>query len=341
MHANSLHLVAIGGGGGAGQVLRGALPYFAHCTGIIAVTDAGRSTGLARAIFGIPAPGDVRSIIATLAREPDGLLARLLQHRLPANDAVPELKAMAFGNLLLGALTQLVGDYAQAVEALGALVGTAARVLPVSTAKTHLCAELADSTPVETELAVRGLNKSPIRHLFLKDPSAKAYGPALEAITQADLVVIGPGSLFTTVLATLLFDGMREALRTTQGQVVYICNTTTQPGQTDGYCVLNHVERVVELLGAGTLDVVLVNRSEHDRELLEQYETDGVYLLRPDDAEVTRITALGVQPLVRNYTEQTSSKRDLHDKQDSIRHDPAVLGKTLSTLVGRTGGNVR
>jgi len=182
---------------------------------------------------------------------------------------------MAFGNLLLGAFTQLVGDYAQAVEALGALVGTAARVLPVSTAKTHLGAELADSTPVETELAVRGLHKSPIRHLFLKDPSAKAYGPALEAITQAALVVIGPGSLFMTVLATLLFDGMREALRTTPGQVVYICNTTTQPGQTDGYCALNHVERVVEFLGAGTLAVVLVNRSEHDRELLEQYETVG------------------------------------------------------------------
>lgn len=332
MHANSLQLVAIGGGGGVGQVLRGALPYFAHCTGIIAVTDTGRSTGLARALFGIPAPGDLRSTIAALAREPAGLLARLLQYRLPEG-AVPELEGMAFGNLLLGALTQQVGDYAQAVEALGALVGTAARVLPVSTANTHLCAELADGTQVETELAVRGLNKPPLRRLFLKDPSAKAYGPALEAITQADLVVIGPGSLFTTVLATLLFEGMLEALRTTQGQVVYICNTTTQPGQTDGYSALNHVERLVELLGTGTLDVVLVNRSEHDCQLLKQYAADGVYLLRPDAAEVTQITALGVRPLVGHYAEQTSSKRTLPGKQDSIRHDPSVLGKTLATLV--------
>ena len=329
---NDLHLVAIGGGNGAGQVLRGAEPFFAQRTGIIAVTDTGRSTGLARAIASIPAPGDVRNTVAMLARDPDGLLPRLLQQRLQAN-ALPELDGMALGNLLLGALAQMTGDFAQAVELLGELVGTSARVLPVSGVNTVLCAELGDNRVVESELAVRGLNKPPIKRLFLKSAGAEAYAPALEAIRAADIVAIGPGSLFTTVLATLLFAGMAEALRETRGQVVYICNTTTQPGQTDGYTALSHVERLVEALGPGTLDVTLINQSQHDPALLDQYIADGVHLLQPNDDELAHIAALGVRPLVRDYTEYTATKRELWNKQDSIRHDPKLLGAALRELV--------
>lgn len=328
---NVLHLVAIGGGNGAGQVLRGAEPFFAQRTGVIAVTDSGRSTGLARAIASIPAPGDVRNTVATLARDPDGLLPRLLQQRLRAS-ALPELDSMAMGNLMLGALAQMTGDFAQAVELLGELVGTTARVLPVSGVDTELCAELADGRVVESELAVRGLNKPPIKRLFLKHSEAAAYAPALEAIQKADIVAIGPGSLFTTVLATLLFAGVTEALHETRGQVVYICNTTTQPGQTDGYTALNHIERLVEALGPGTLDAALINRSEHDPALLAQYAADGVHLLQPDDDELNCIAALGVHPLVRDYTAHTAAKRELWNKQDSIHHDPGLIGAALREL---------
>ena len=329
---NNLHLVAIGGGNGAGQVLRGAEPFFAQRTGVIAVTDRGRSTGLARAILSIPAPGDVRNTVATLARDPEGLLPHLLQQRLRAK-ALPELNGMAVGNLVLGALAQMTGDFAQAVELLGELVGTSARVLPVSGIDTELCAELADGRLVESELAVRGLNKPPIQRLFLKAEGAEAYAPALEAIRAADMIAIGPGSLFTTVLATLLFAGVTEALRETRGQVVYICNTTTQPGQTDGYTALNHIERLVEALGPSTLDAALINRSDHDPALVAQYAADGVQLLQPDDDQLDRITALGVRPIVRDYTEHTSAKRELWNKQDSIRHDPKLIGEALRELV--------
>ncbi|MBC8078314.1 MAG: YvcK family protein [Chloroflexales bacterium] len=324
-------LVAIGGGGGAGHVLRGALPFFDQLTAVIAVTDTGRSTGLARAIAQIPAPGDVRSTIAAMASDPDALLPRLLQHRLRAA-ALPELEGMAFGNLLLGALAQLTGDFGQAVTLLGTLVGTEAAVLPVSTADTQLCAELADGRIVEGELHVRGLNKPPIRRLFLADQRAPAYAPALQSIAQADVVALGPGSLFTTVLATLLFDGMRQALRDTRAQVVYICNTTTQPGQTDGYTAFDHIAPLVELLGPGALDAVLINRSDHDEATLARHAAHGVHLLRPDDDELARMAALGVRALARDFAEHDAPGRQLWNKQDTIRHDPEVIGMALHKL---------
>ncbi len=325
-----LHLVAIGGGNGAGQVLRGAAPFFPRRSGVIAVTDSGRSTGLARAIAGIPAPGDIRNTVATLAREPDSVLARLLQHRLRAS-ALPELEGMAMGNLILGALAQMTGDFAQAVALLNQLVGSDAEVLPVSSANTDLCAELLDGRLVEGELAVRGLNQPPIKRVFLRTPAA-AHEPALDAIRAADVVTLGPGSLFTTVLATLLFDGVVQALRETKALVVYVCNTTTQPGQTDGYRMLDHIKRMVEVLGPDTLDVALINRSEPSEAVLARYAADNVFLLRPDDEQLAQVVALGVRPLVRDFTEQADGTRVLWNKQDSIRHDPEVIGMALHKL---------
>lgn len=324
-----IHVVAIGGGGGVAQVLKAVQPFAERRTAIIAVTDTGRSTGLARTIGGIPAPGDLRATIAAFAG--DRLIAELLQHRFSAV-ALPELEGMAFGNLLIAALAQVTGDFGSAIEHVARMADCTVRVLPISTADTQLCAELADGTVREGELAVRGVHKPPIVRLFLRD-TAKASPAVLEAIACADLVVLGPGSLFTTVLANLLFADVIEALRTTPGKVVYICNTTTQPGQTDGYRVTDHVRRVVEMLTPGVLDVALINRSAPDPLLLRQYETEGLFLLQPDDHEIALIRSLGVEPIVRDLTEQITAKRALWNKQDTIRHDPQVLGAVLSELL--------
>lgn len=326
-----LSLVVIGGGGGASQVLRGARPYFARRSALIAVTDTGRSTGVARAIAEMPAPGDVRSTLANLAADPQSLWPRLLQFRIHTQ-AVPQLDGMAFGNLLLVALTELTGDFAQAVAITAELAGTIDPVLPISTANVNLCAELADGRVMPNELAVRSLHKPPIRRLFLT-PQAAAYPPALAAIAAADIVVIGPGSFHTSVQATLLFDGVVAALQQTRATVVFVCNTTTQPGQTDGYSAFDHVRRLVEQLGPGTLDVVLLNRSPHlPDNLLQQYAAEGLHPLDPDDAEIARINALGVRPLVRDYAEITDRKRELWNKQDTIRHDPAKIGQALAEV---------
>ncbi len=326
-------LIVLGGGHGTSQVVLESQPYFAERTVVVAVTDTGRSTGIARALADIPAPGDLRNTLATLARDPDSLLARLLQYRLRST-ALPALDGIAFGNLLIAALAQMTGDFAQAVAATAALVEPGAQVLPVSTANTHLCAELADGSLCHDELAVRGLNKPPIRRLFLADPSAAAYPPVLEAIAAADMVVLGPGSFFTSVMATLLFEGIVTALRQTRAMLVFICNTTTQPGQTDGFRAVDHVRWIVELLGPGVLDVALINRSLGlNPALLAQYAAEGLHLLTPDDDEIAVIAALGVRPLVRDYSEATESKRELWNKQDTIRHDPTRLSATLGELL--------
>lgn len=324
-----LRLVAIGGGGGVSQVLLGARPYFSALTAAIAVTDTGRSTGTARAIADMPAPGDVRNTLATLARDPDSLLARLMQHRL-RSPAVPVLDGMAFGNLLIAALTQMTGDFAEAVEAASLMLDCTARILPISTVNTHLCAELEDGSVAENELAVRALNKAPISRLYLSTPRAAANPAVIQAILQADVVTIGPGSFFTSVLASLLFDHVAEALRETRATVVFICNTTTQPGQTDGFSVADHVRHLVNLLGPGVLDIALLNRSDQfDPRVIAEYAAEGLHVLEPNEAELAQIAKLGVRPLVRNLAEATEGKRTLWNKQDTIRHDPTLIGLAL------------
>jgi uncharacterized cofD-like protein len=323
------HIVAIGGGGGATQVLKAAQPFADRLTAIIAVTDTGRSTGLARAIGGIPAPGDLRATIAAFAT--DQMMADLLQYRF-SGAGLPQLEGMAFGNLLIAALAHIIGDFAGAIRQAARMAGCAADVLPVADVDTQLSAELDDGTIVTGELAVRALGKPPIKRLLLHD-EAPADPAALEAIRAADLVVLGPGSLFTTLLASLLFRGIVEAIGATRGKVVYICNTTTQPGQTDGYSALDHVLRVVAALGAGALDVALINRGRPDPATLARYADDGVFLLQPDDAEIGAIAAIGVRPLVRDLAEQTDEQRTLWNKQDSVRHDPMALSAALKELL--------
>src|SRR6266545_872136 len=327
--ADTSHIVAIGGGGGATQVLKAAQPLADRLTAIVAVTDTGRSTGLARAIGGIPAPGDLRATIAAFATDP--LIADLLQHRM-TGAGVAQLEGMAFGNLLIAALAQVMGDFAGAVRQVARLAGCAAEVLPVSTADTQLCAELDGGALVAGEFNVRGLDKPPIGRLFLRDDAA-AYPPALDAIRGADLVVLGPGSLFTSVLPSLLFCGVAEALHAARGTVVYVCNSTTQPGQTDGYCALDHVRRVVELAGPGAIDAALINRGRPDPATVARYAADGVFLLQPDDAEIAAIADLGVQPIVRDLTERTGEQRTLWNKQDTVRYDLAALGAALKELL--------
>jgi uncharacterized cofD-like protein len=328
MMQKSIHVVAIGGGGGATQVLKAAQSFADRLTAIIAVTDTGRSTGLARSIGGIPAPGDLRATIAAFATE--SLMADLLQYRF-SGAGVPQLEGMAFGNLMIAALTRVMDDFAGAIDQVARMTGCAAHVLPVSTADTHLCAELADGTLVEGELAVRGMGKPPIARVFLKD-DASAYPPTLEAIRMSDIVALGPGSLFTTLLASLLLEGVAAALREARGKVVFVCNTTTQPGQTDGYTALDHVRRVVEVVGPGVVDVALINRSRPDPAGLRQYEAEGLFLLQPDDDEIAAIAELGVRPMVRDLSEPVGEKRALWNKLDTVRHDPAALNAALKDL---------
>jgi uncharacterized cofD-like protein len=335
MIRKDIKAVSIGGGCGAVQVLLGLSNYLDALTGIVAVTDTGRSTGKVRALANIPAPGDIRNAIATLATN-EAFMAQLMQHRLrvPNNTT---LDGVAFGNLMLAAITQMTGHFGQAVELMQNMAGVKANILPVTVSSTHICAELVDGQIIEQEFNVRALGKPDIRRVYIQDPAARAYEPCIAAIRDADLITIGPGSLFTTVIACLAFEDIAAAIRGSKATVAYICNNTTQPGQTDGFTLYDHVLQITRYLGEGVLDYALLNTRAPSSHAVRLYAADGVHVLLPTDAECARIQALGVTPVVKDLAEISDMKRDLWQKQDSIRHDPDAVAVSLMDLLSARG----
>lgn len=327
-----MKVVSIGGGLGAVQIMQGMQRHTSQLTGIIAVTDTGRSTGIVREFAQIPAPGDIRNALATLALDDESLLARVMQHRISAPDD-PKLDGMAFGNLFIAALTQMSDSFVVAIEQISEFLDVQAHIYPVTEENTHICAELVDGTIVEQEFNVRQLDKAAIKRIFVQNPEATAYSPCIDALRDADLITIGPGSLFTTVIACLAFKEISQAIRDSQALKVYICNTTTQPGQTDGYTLSDHVQRVISYLGIGVLDYVVLNSSEPSPELMELYARERVDVLLPTPHEVHNILTMNVTPVPADVADTRSGKRALWQKQDTIRHNPELIAHTLMELM--------
>jgi uncharacterized cofD-like protein len=300
-------------------------------TGIIAVTDSGRSTGKVRIALDVPAPGDVRNAIAVLA-EGDPVLRRLFSHRFET-DKSPELNGMAFGNLFIAALAQQEGSFLRAVEEAARLLGIRGKVLPVTLYNTHLCAKLADGTVVEEEVNVRGLGKARIDRIFLRDADVKAAEGTCEAIEAADLITLGPGSLYTTVCACLLVPEIARAISEARGLVVYVGNTTTQPGQTDDVTLSEHVSAIRDYLGGSGLDVVLLNDDPPPAHLRDHHAEQGMRYLEPSAEEIARIEAQGVRVAAAPIIDKWTGPRELWNKQDTIRHDPTRLADALLGLV--------
>lgn len=334
MGRNGMNVVSIGGGLGAVQVMRGMKRHTDNLTGIIAVTDTGRSTGIVREFAQIPAPGDIRNALATLADDDDSLLTRVMQHRIAA-PGDPKLDGMAFGNLFIAALTQMSDSFIQAIQQISDFLNVQASIYPVTEENTHICAELMDGAIVEQEFNVRQLDKAAIKRIFVQNPEATVYPPCVDALRQADLITIGPGSLFTTTIACLAFKEISQAIRDSKAVKVYVCNTTTQPGQTDDYSLADHVQQVVSYLGIGILDYVILNASPPTPELLELYAREKINVLLPTDDELHKIKTMGVQPVLADVADTQSDKRELWQKQDTIRHNPELTALTLLELMGQ------
>jgi uncharacterized cofD-like protein len=206
------------------------------------------------------------------------------------------------------------------------------RVLPVTLYNTHLCAELVGGAIVEEEVSVRALNKPPITRVFFKDHPIETSLECVKALTEADLITIGPGSLYTTVIACLLVGGIAAAIRSSHALCAYVANTTTQPGQTDGLSLSRHVSEVLRYLGGDSLDYVLVNDSSLDERLVARYRADGVVPLACGPEELAAIENLGPRTVVADFVER-AEKRYLWEKQDSLRHSPARVAQALAKLL--------
>jgi uncharacterized cofD-like protein len=326
-HRRSPRIVVIGGGTGLPMALEGLKAFSRELTAIVAVTDNGRSSGRLRSDLGVLPPGDIRNCLVALSGS-ERLLHGLFQYRFE-NGA---LEGMSFGNLFIAALTKVTGSFEKAVREVGRVLAIEGRVLPATLVDTHLCAELADGTIVHDEVNVRRPGKSPIRRVFLRDDGAEAFEEAVEAIEAADLVVLGPGSLYTSVITNLLVPGIARATRRARARRVYVCNVMTQPGQTDGYVASDHVAAVIGHL-EGALDAAIVNRAQPSGKTLARYAAEGAELVTLDPA----LYELGPEIIEAELVENAKHRPVPWEKQDLLRHDPRKLASVLIRQIGRNG----
>jgi len=319
-------LLAIGGGTGLPMVLQGLKAYTRNLTAIVTVTDSGRSSGALRRDLGVLPPGDARNcLIALSSSEKSGQqLHDLFQYRFNEGG----LTGMSFGNLFVAALEKLTGSFEKALRAASEILATEGKVVPSTLTDTHLCAMLEDGTVIREEYNVRSLDKAPIARVFLEPESAAATGEAIEEIEQADAIVIGPGSLYTSVITNLLVHGITRAIRRSSARVIYVCNIVTQPGQTDGYTAADHVRGLLRYLGEGSLHYVLVNNRVPSPEIMDRYAQEGATLLTADDD----LRQLGPEIVEADLVEDMDEHRVLWEKQDLLRHDPEKLARIIVEL---------
>lgn len=314
----SLKVVTIGGGTGLPFVLEGMKKYSHDLTAIVTVTDSGRSSGRLRRDLGVLPPGDIRNCLVALS-ESEKLLHDLFNYRFDRGT----LNGMNLGNLFIAAMAKITGSFEQALKETSSILAIRGKVLPSTLRDTHICARLQDGTELEEEYNVRRLGKADIQEVYLKPDDAEAFGEAVEEILASDLVVLGPGSLYTSIISNLLVKGIAQAIRRSSAKKVYVCNIVTQPGQTDGFDANRHVGAIERYLGEGVLDSVVLNSMQPPRAIMERYENDGAQLVRPE-------TYAGkVKAICEDVMEDLTEKRALWEKQDLIRHDPDKLARVL------------
>jgi len=325
-HPGDLKIVAIGGGSGLPIVLEGCKAYCHNLRAIVAVTDSGRSSGKLRDELGILAPGDARNCLVALSE--DDYKARRLNKLFQYRFNNGSFNGTSLGNLIIAALADIEGSFEKGIKAVSDLLHIRGKVLPPTVEPCHLRAELEDGTLVEREVGVRATNKPPIRRLFLTPEAPEAFEEAVEEIKAADLIVLGPGSLFTSVITNLLVPGIRDALAQSHARKFYVCNIMTQPGQTDGFKASDHVLAIQSYLGENVLDGVLVNSSVPRQEVMESYYREGAQLVETDPG----LHELGVPVYEADLVEEPDGKRVLWEKQDFLRHHPDKVADAICRL---------
>src|SRR3990167_6698482 len=318
-----LKVLAIGGGTGLAIMLEGSKTYSKNLTAVVTVTDSGRSSGVLREEFGILPPGDARNCLVALSEteEQEQELYQLFQYRFNRGS----LEGMSLGNLLMTALTDITGSFEQAIKKASKILHIRGKVLPSTLANTHICAELEDNTYVEEEFNVRALGKAPIKNVFLKASDAASYPEAVDEIQKADIIVIGPGSLYTSVITNLLVPGIRNAIRSSKATKIYVCNIVTQPGQTDHYKISDHIKAVIKYLGDDVLDYVIINSNIPRKDILERYQKEGADPVLIDGG----VYNMNINVKKADLVEDIDQRRILWEKQDLLRHDPDKLADSV------------
>ncbi len=309
-------IVAIGGGTGLSTLLRGLKEKTSRITAVVTVTDDGGSSGRLVADKKILPPGDIRNCLVALA-DAEKSMTDLFQHRFEG--ASGSLSGHSTGNLLIAALVDLTGDFDKAVREVGRVLAIRGRVIPATLDPVCLKAEMEDGTEIYGETKIVN-SQQRIRRIFLEPPDTGPVPKALDAIRGADVVVIGPGSIYTSVIPPLLVPGVAEALNESPAIKVYVCNVMTQPGESDRFSASDHVRAIESNVGRRVFDYVLINKAMPGQFLSERYSESGQEFVAPDP---DRIRAMGLKPISANLISET----------DVVRHDPMRIAESIERLV--------
>lgn len=294
-------IVAIGGGHGLSAILRGLKLYTENLTAIVTVADDGGGSGALREDLRMPPPGDIRNCMEALANT-EPLMQQLLGYRFTEG----RLAGQAFGNLLLAALDGISDSFDQAVTRMSQVLAITGRILPVTNEDVQLEATFENGSSVCGESKIFAFKKEQdcrIHHVRLLPEHPRALPAAVEAILDAEIILLGPGSLYTSVIPNLLVDGISEAIRESKALKIYVCNIMTQDGETEGMTAADHVAALLEHGGAGLLDICLCNSAPVEPELLARYSAEDAEPMRVSRRD---IELLGVELVTRALTDDAS-----------------------------------
>ncbi len=310
-----LRLTAIGGGTGLYTLLRGIKEYTSNITAIVTVSDDGGSSGKLREELNILPPGDIRNCLVALADSEENI-ANLIQYRFNKEGL---LKGQCIGNLLIAALTEMEGDFYNAIKQMSSVLAIRGKVIPSTLENVVLCAELEDGTIIRGESKIE-LQNSKIQRVFLHPPNIKALPDAIEAIQNCDALIIGPGSLYSSIISNLIIPGISSAIQNSKCVKIYICNVMTQPGETEGYTAFDHIKTVSKYIGGFKyLDYAIVN-TQMPSILFDKYKARKSLPVKID------LKALKKLPIEIIYSKVIS-------ENDWIRHDSYKLAEKIFEIL--------
>jgi uncharacterized cofD-like protein len=306
-------IVAVGGGTGLSTLLRGLKTYSANITAVVTVADDGGSSGKLRRDFGVLPPGDIRNCIAALADE-EKLLTELFQYRFSAGEG---LEGHSFGNLFLTAMSDITGDLEQGIAASSKVLAIQGRVLPATLCHVDLWAEMADGRTIRGESRITDADGQIVKIGCIPE-NPPALPAVIRAIEEADFIIIGPGSLYTSVIPNLLVPEIAKAIDKSKVPCVYICNIMTQPGETTGYQVSDHIKAIDHACSKKLFDAVLVEKNHPSPRSTERYRQENATYVEIDADEIKRLRR---QIVPVNVMEE--------DEQGYLRHNSRKLARAL------------
>ncbi|MGM0365992.1 MAG: gluconeogenesis factor YvcK family protein [Actinomycetota bacterium] len=305
----NIKVAGIGGGTGLSTLLEGIKHWTGQVTAIVTVTDDGGSSGRLRKDFNMLPPGDIRNCIVSLA-DSNSLLSELFQYRFKAS---PGLSGHSFGNLLIAAMSEITGSFAKGILEASHILNIKGKVLPSTLENVVLGAEFDDGAVVHGQTKIVSY-PGPIRKIFLLPQNPRAYTGVIKACREADIIILGPGSLFSSIIPNLLVEGVAKAIQNSKAKKVYVCNIMTQPGETDGFSAADHLLTVEKYLGC-CIDYILLNSAKIPDRLLKKHSDNNSFKVINDIGRAgSRVKVIS---------------REILSDNEFIRHDPLKTAEAI------------